>query len=384
MVRELRNNRVEAKKWYELSAKQGHVAASFALAQAYGFTKPLERRRLYLHAAEKGHVDAMDALSESYRYDYKASEYGLERDYPQDLKQVVLWKTRAAEQGNRQAKEDLAIWYWKGLMDLPIDYERTRQLLIEASEFGLCSAMLNLGGLYLNGDGVPQNAVEAQKWFSKSKECDGTNKSLLSQYADKYAQQAKDGNLPVVGAQASAPSGARGPWQQEAFEKGFWRGVAVGSVILLLTQSAQANFSDALDHDHTRPCEADEVPHPHNTGIFGKGYSVIGNKGLPCSIAIITTAADAAPVILTDQQIKDLATRYLINKSERSACKFTDEDLQESTVEGLYSNMTDNQRSIFDTEATEAEDQTGFGGIFIDEAWCKDAKSRLDGLLNIK
>jgi TPR repeat protein len=280
----LRKNREEARKWYDLAARQGHVAGSYALAKAYGSASPLERRRLYLYAAEKGHVEAMDALSESYRYTYKASEYRLDRDYPQDFGQVVLWKTRAAERGHPQAKEDLAIWYWKGLMGLRADYQKTRELLLDAAKLGLCSAMLNVGGLYFNGDGVPQNASEAQKWFAKSKECDGNN-AALRKHADKYVQQARAGDLPKAQPEggAAARSNPQGSWQQEAFEKGFWRGVGLGAVILLMTQGAKSGPSDALSHDPSRPCEYNEVPYPHSTGVLGRGYSVIGNSGLPCT-----------------------------------------------------------------------------------------------------
>lgn len=277
----LLKNQGEARKWYDMAAKQGHVAGNYALAKAYRFANPLERRRLLLYAAEKGHLDAMDALSEHYRYTYKKSEYRLDRDYPQDFGQVVLWKTRAGERGHLQAKEDLAIWYWKGLMGLRVDYQKTRELLFDAANKGLCSAMLNVGGLYFNGDGVPQSASEAQSWFAKSKACDGNN-AALRKHADKYMQQAKAGDLPGGGGGVTR-SDSRGSWQQEAFEKGFWRGVGLGAVILLMTQGAKSGPSDSLSHDPSRPCAFDEVPYPHSTGALGRGYSVIGNSGLPCT-----------------------------------------------------------------------------------------------------
>jgi TPR repeat protein len=272
----LRKNQEEARKWYDMAAKQGHVAGSYALAKVYGGANPIEKRRLFLYAAEKGHADAMDALSENYRYTYKRSEYGLDRDYPQDFGQVVFWKTRAAERGHPQAKEDLAIWYWKGVMGLRVDYQRTRELLLDAAKLGLCSAMLNVGGLYFNGDGVPQSASEAQKWFARSKECDGNN-AALRKHADKYTQQARAGNLPGEVGAAARPT-PRGSWQQEAFEKGFWRGVALAAVILLV--APKGGTADSASH--TRVCEFGEVPHPYSTGAFGRGFVVNGNWGVPC------------------------------------------------------------------------------------------------------
>jgi TPR repeat protein len=278
----LRKSVEEARKWYELAAKQGHVAGSYALIKANGVAHPTGKRRLLLYAAEKGHVGAMDALSESYRYTYKMTEYRIDRDYPQDFGQAVLWKTRAAERGHAQAKEDLAIWYWKGLMGLRADYQKTRELLLEAAKLGLCSAMLNVGGLYFNGDGVSQSASEAQSWFAKAKQCDGNNAAMIK-HADKYAEQAKAGDLPKLqaeGAGAAARTSPQASWQQDAFVKGFWRGVALAAVLTLVAGGSQASSLD----DPFPQCEFGEVPYPFNTGALGIGMVVQGNFGRPCMV----------------------------------------------------------------------------------------------------
>ncbi len=45
------------------------------------------------------------------------------------------------------------------------DFEKARQLWLIASQQGNAAAQINLGTLYAKGLGVPQNDVEALKWF---------------------------------------------------------------------------------------------------------------------------------------------------------------------------------------------------------------------------
>lgn len=48
------------------------------------------------------------------------------------------------------------------------DYATAIRLLLPLAEQGLAKAQVNLGLLYFNGQGVPQNDAEAVKWFRKA------------------------------------------------------------------------------------------------------------------------------------------------------------------------------------------------------------------------
>ena len=48
------------------------------------------------------------------------------------------------------------------------DYATAIRLLLPLAEEGLAKAQVNLGLLYFNGQGVPQNDAEAVKWFRKA------------------------------------------------------------------------------------------------------------------------------------------------------------------------------------------------------------------------
>src|SRR3990172_9937102 len=60
--------------------------------------------------------------------------------------------------------EDATIAYYIG------DYETAYRLIKPLAEQGLPEAQLNLGLLYDNGQGVPQDHAEAAKWYRKAAE----------------------------------------------------------------------------------------------------------------------------------------------------------------------------------------------------------------------
>ena len=58
--------------------------------------------------------------------------------------------------------EDSVVEYDRG------DYENAYRLLLPLAEQGLPKAQVNLGLMYYYGHGVPQNDIEAEKWFRKA------------------------------------------------------------------------------------------------------------------------------------------------------------------------------------------------------------------------
>jgi hypothetical protein len=69
---------------------------------------------------------------------------------------------------------------------------------LKGAEGGDCVAIMNIGGLYFNGDGVPQDRAQAEKWFAKSEACKGKDLDWLREKAAKYRQKAATGHLPKV------------------------------------------------------------------------------------------------------------------------------------------------------------------------------------------
>jgi len=75
----------------------------------------------------------------------------------------------AAEQGNADAQYKLGFLYADG-QGVPQDYVEARKWLLKAAEQGHGEAQLTLGVLYDQGRGVVQDYVSARKWFLKAAE----------------------------------------------------------------------------------------------------------------------------------------------------------------------------------------------------------------------
>ena len=85
------------------------------------------------------------------------------RDYPTALKE---WRP-LAEQGNAVAQSNLGLLYQNG-RGVPQDYVQARQWYEKAAVQGDENAQYNLSRLYVAGRGVPQDYVQARQWFKKA------------------------------------------------------------------------------------------------------------------------------------------------------------------------------------------------------------------------
>jgi TPR repeat protein len=70
-----------------------------------------------------------------------------------------------AEQGNADAQNNLGAMYDDG-HGVPQDYGQARLWYEKAAAQGYANAQSNLAVLYDDGDGVPQDFVQAHKWYS--------------------------------------------------------------------------------------------------------------------------------------------------------------------------------------------------------------------------
>ena len=74
-----------------------------------------------------------------------------------------LWRP-LAEQGHADAQTNLGVLFAEG-QGVPQDYAEAVRLYRLAAEQGNASALFNLGLKYRDGQGVPQDYAEAARWF---------------------------------------------------------------------------------------------------------------------------------------------------------------------------------------------------------------------------
>ena len=86
-----------------------------------------------------------------------------------DTSSQVYWKKRAAELGHASAQDDLGDMYYDG-NGVPQDYTEAVKWYRKAAEQGNDAAQWNLGYNYFYGKGVSQDYSEAVKWYRKAAE----------------------------------------------------------------------------------------------------------------------------------------------------------------------------------------------------------------------
>ena len=79
----------------------------------------------------------------------------------------MKWYTLGAEQGYALAQYNLGLLYDNG-QGVPQDYKTALKWYTFAAEQGHASAQNNLGVMYHNGQGVPQDYVRAHMWANLS------------------------------------------------------------------------------------------------------------------------------------------------------------------------------------------------------------------------
>ena len=136
-------------------AEQGDAEAQSDLAYWYlrGEGVPLdyaEAVKWFSKAAEQGDWDAREMLL---------------FEFPQDYAQAAMkWRREAGEQGHAEAQYILATAYRTG-SGVPEDYAEAARWYRRAAEQGHAVAQYSLGAAYFDGEGVPQDHVQAYMWL---------------------------------------------------------------------------------------------------------------------------------------------------------------------------------------------------------------------------
>ena len=90
-------------------------------------------------------------------------------DSPAPIRSRVTAYRKAAEQGNADAQFNVGVMYANG-RGVPQDYAQARDWYRKAAEQGNADAQFNVGVMYANGQGVPQDYGQALVWYRKAAE----------------------------------------------------------------------------------------------------------------------------------------------------------------------------------------------------------------------
>ena len=158
----------EAVRWYRLAAEQGHAGAhgsvGFMYANGLGVRQDeAEAVRWYRLAADQGDADAQFNLGIMYRNG---------RGVPQDDVEAVRWYRLAAEQGDALAQTVLGGMYYAG-MGVPEGRHGSRPVAPSGRRAGLRLGTVFLAILAGMGiEGVALDQAEADRWLRLAAEQD--------------------------------------------------------------------------------------------------------------------------------------------------------------------------------------------------------------------
>ncbi|AKH36695.1 MULTISPECIES: tetratricopeptide repeat protein [Nitrosomonas] len=128
---------------------------------------PEERFLKLRQDAEAGDAEAQNALGSLFYSGEAISKDVTGKIMDYDLESAAGWFHRAAEQGHAAAQFNLGLLYAEG-QGVPQDSAKAVEWFTKAAEQGNVDAQNNLGVMYLVGEGVPKNIDKAIEWFEKA------------------------------------------------------------------------------------------------------------------------------------------------------------------------------------------------------------------------
>jgi TPR repeat protein len=186
-------NLQKASEWYQKSANQGITQAQVNLGMLYllGLGVSVDyviARQWFMKASENGNSIAIFNVGQLYFY-------GL--GVPKDYLQAEIWLKKAVDLGSMRAKNSLALFYGKGLGNIPLDINEAMKLLKSSACQGYTVAQENLGGIYIEGGkGFPQDYQQSYAWYAVAVE-NGSHKAkemqerVVKKLTDEELKQAK-------------------------------------------------------------------------------------------------------------------------------------------------------------------------------------------------
>ena len=171
---------------------------SLGICYASGFGVKKDERKsheLQLQAAKLGLPIAMNNVSKNYlfgtgvdksiddyhEWQHRAAEcgnssalYSIGEDYywgencEKDLKKAQSWFEKAIYSGSLDAMVSLGIMYENGEVYIENGKEKAFSLYLQAAICGNVLSYICLGNCYYNGNGTPENDIEAERWYTKA------------------------------------------------------------------------------------------------------------------------------------------------------------------------------------------------------------------------
>jgi len=163
----VKQDSVEAMKWWRKAAEQGDVDAQFQLGLAYARgdgvkNNATETAKWWRRAAEQGHAEAQFQLARMY-----IEGATREQSFAEATAEVLKWYRKAAEQGHAEAQFSLGVIYDSGLL-VKKDYTEAIKWYRKAAEQGYLAAQTELGRKYTFGTGVKESGAAAADWYYKA------------------------------------------------------------------------------------------------------------------------------------------------------------------------------------------------------------------------
>lgn len=164
-------NIVTAREWYRKAAEQGHKGAQYNLGLLYyGWDDGPGLQQNYEYAAS---------------WFRKAAEQGLEKpSFNTSAWPPSHWFRMAAEQELERAQSRLDLLLGNGII-----VPQNQAEVYKAAECGNKDAQFNLGLLYENGQGVPQDYTQAEYWYRMAADQGNSNaKDKLREIIEKKVE----------------------------------------------------------------------------------------------------------------------------------------------------------------------------------------------------
>lgn len=187
--------------WYRQASDRGETQAMYELALLYhdGRGVPADASQsfqLLRRAAEAGYVPATPPLSELYA----------EQKTPVSGERATDWATKAADAGDPRGWLILGFEYDTGKLggDPPYWHQKAMEEFRKAADKGNCIAMMAIGDLYGDGNGVRADQTQARSWHAKSQSCRGANLATLQQQVAQFRARAAAGRDPALSGMFSA------------------------------------------------------------------------------------------------------------------------------------------------------------------------------------
>ncbi|STY30303.1 enhanced entry protein EnhC [Legionella wadsworthii] len=159
-------NLADAQRWYTASADQGNPLAQFLLGRFYQLG---ENGEPDYTLAKQWYQKAAAVLPEaSVALGFIAET--VNDNYVDALKAYE----QAAAKGDALGLYNLALMHLYG-KGVPVNYQKARDLFVDAATHKVHEAMNQLGAIYFNGWGYPRDTQQALSWYKKAAELGDAN-----------------------------------------------------------------------------------------------------------------------------------------------------------------------------------------------------------------